>query len=345
MKKAAFALSLSLLFFACNNKKSDAPDVSDIKVDIKLERFDRDFFAIDTNNVLQGLDNLYAKYPGLTNIFLQNVLGLDSSSTLHGVRNFISMSGNLYDTVNTVFKNTNDLEKDFKKAFQYVKYYFPKYKLPAHIATIAGPVDAMAQSENGPTPNFLGPDFLGISLQFYLGRNFSVYSDPFFIDNVAPEYRSRRFSKEYITGDAMQLIVNDIFPDKSGGKPLVEQMIEKGKRWYLLDKFLPTTPDSIKTGYTQQQLNWCAENEGLIWGYIIKNEDLYSLTPSVIQTYIGEGPFTQGFSQELSPGNMGQWLGWQIIKKFVSKNPNIKPEEVMTTEPKKILDEAKYKPK
>ena len=141
------------------------------------------------------------------------------------------------------------------------------------------------------------------------------------------------------------LVVNDIFPDKSGSKPLIEQMVEKGKRWYLLDKFLPSAADSVKTGYTQQQLDWCTENEGLIWSYIVKNEDLQSLNPAIIQTYIGESPFTQGFSQELSPGNMGQWIGWQIVKKFVSKNPGMKPEEVMNTAASKIISEAKYKPK
>ena len=343
MKKITFILLLAVSLFACKKKKG-IPDVSDIKVDINLERFDRDFFALDSNNVLAGLNQLNSKYPVLTTIFLQNILGLDSASTLLGVRRFISLSAGLYDTVNTVFRNTNDIEKDFKKGFQFVKYYFPEYKIP-DIATIAGPVDAMAQSETGPTPNFLAPDFLGISLQFYLGKNFSVYNDPFFIENVAPAYRSRRFSKEYIIADAMQLVVSDIFPDKSGGKPLIEQMVEKGKQWYLLDKFLPATSDSIKTGYTEQQINWCNENEGLIWSYIVKNEDLNSLNPAIIQTYIGEGPFTQGFSQELSPGNMGQWIGWQIIKKFVSKNPTLKPEEVMNTDAKKILDSAKYKPK
>ena len=285
MKKTVLILLFAVSLFACKKKKG-IPDVSDIKVDIKLERFDRDFFAIDSNNVWPGLTELNKKYPSLTDIFLQNILGLDSASANQGVKRFISMSGSLYDTVNTVFKNTSDIEKDFKKGFQFVKYYFPKYKVP-NIVTIAGPVDAMAQSETGPTPDFLGPDFLGISLQFYLGKKFSVYNDPFFIENVAPGYRSRRFSKEYIIGDAMQLVVNDMFPDKSGSKPLIEQMIEKGKRWYLLDKFLPATADSIKTGYTQQQLDWCSENEGLIWSYIVKNEDLNSLNPAIIQTYIG----------------------------------------------------------
>jgi uncharacterized protein YjaZ len=77
----------------------------------------------------------------------------------------------------------------------------------------------------------------------------------------------------------------------------------------------------------------------------MKNEDPNSLNPAVIQTYIGEGPFTQGFSQKLSPGNIGQWIGWQIVKKFVSKNPGLGPDEVMKTDARTILEKAKYKPK
>ncbi len=343
MKKIGFLLLVLLSFFGCKKKKS-VPDVSGIKIDIRVERFDRDFFAIDTSNVIRELTTLSKKYPVLTPIFLQNILGLDSASTIPGVKRFLNLSDGLYDTVNTVFKSTHDLEKDFRKAFQFIKYYFPQYMVPA-IATIAGPVDALAHADTGPTPNFLAPGLLGISLQFYLGKNFSVYNDPFFIENVVPVYRSRRFSKEYIIADAIQLITHDIFPDKSGSKSLVEQIIERGKQWWLLDKFLPAIPDSVKTGYTQQQLNWCIENEGLIWSYLVKNEDLYSLIPAVIQTYIGEGPFTQGFSQELSPGNIGQWIGWQIIKKFEGKNPGMMPEELMSLPATKILNEAKYKPK
>jgi len=325
MKKTTFILLASFILFSCKNN-NNAPNVSNINVDIKLERFDRDFFAIDTNNILPGLNQLNAKYPVATPIFLQFVLGVDSA------------------TVNTVFKTTDGLEKDFKKAFQYVKYYFPKYQVPK-IATIAGPVDALAQSDSGPTPDFLRPGLLGISLQFYLGKDFSVYNDPFFIESVAPSYRSRRFSKEYIIADAMQLVVSDMFPDKSSGKPLIEQMVEKGKQWYLLDKFLPTTPDSIKTGYTQQQLDWCKENEGMIWTSIVKNEDLQSLNPSVLQVYIGESPFTQGFPPDYSPGNIGQWIGWKFIKKFAEKNPDMKPEEIMQTDAVTIITQAKYKPK
>lgn len=344
MKKIAAALLFIIPLIACNNN-ANVPDVSNIAIDVKLERFDKVFFAIDSNNIVSGLNGLNEKFPQLTHIFLQNILGLEPTNTLPGVKRFLHQNSSIDDSVNMVFENTDWLENEFIKAFRYVKYYFPNYKLPAKIFTVVGPIDALAQTTNGYTPDFIGADFMGISLQFYLGKKFSAYKDPFFTENVAPEYRSRRFSKEYIIADVMQLIVDDIFPDKSKNKSLIEQMIEKGKQWWLLDKFLPLAPDSIKTGYTRQQLRWCNDNEGLIWSYIVKNEDLNSLNPATIQNYIGEGPFTQGFSQELSPGNIGQWIGWQIIKKFADKNPDLKPEELMRTDPKKILEEAKYKPK
>ncbi|MBS1573849.1 MAG: gliding motility lipoprotein GldB, partial [Bacteroidetes bacterium] len=63
-----------------------------------------------------------------------------------------------------------------------------------------------------------------------------------------------------------------------------------------------------------------------------------------IQTYIGESPFTQTMPEQ-SPGNIGPWIGWQIVKKFVANNSSFTPEQVMKTDAKKILEEAKYKPK
>jgi hypothetical protein len=343
MKKTLFFFLLLACLGACTNRK-EIPDVSGIKVNVKLKRFDKDFFSIDTNNVWAGLNQLQGRYPGFTSLFFQYILGLDSASIVPGIKEFIRLSQPLRDSVNVVFKTTDDLEKQFERAFRFVKYYFPEFNAPP-VITVVGPVDALAQSSSGPTPDFLRPEFLGISLQFYLGKDFSVYNDPNFIENVAPAYRSRRFSKEYIIADGMQLIVDDLFPDRSKGKPLIEQMIERGKQWWLLDKFLPETADSVKTGYTQAQLDWCNDNEGLIWSYIIKNDEIRSVNPAVIQTYIGEAPFTQGFSQEQSPGNIGQWIGWQIVKKFVANNSGMKPEEVMNTPATKILDEAKYKPK
>jgi hypothetical protein len=348
MKKTRVLFSIVILVifsFACNNK-SNIPDVSAIKVNLDVQRFENDFFSIDTNAVSQGLQSLQQKYPSFTPVFLGGVLGLPDSAVIieREVRRFISLNRTIYEAIKRKYADVSDVRQDLEKSFRFVKYYFPSYTIP-NIITLAGPIDAMAKMQNGDySTNFLGRDFLGISLQFYLGKDFSIYQAQYFVDNVAPLYRSRRFEKEYIAPDAMKLIVDDLFPDKSNGKPLIEQMIEKGKQWWLLDKFMPNTSDSLKTGYTQKQLDWCNENEGLIWNYFLTSENLETIEPSVIQNYIGESPSTQGMPGA-SPGNIGPWVGWQIVKKFAEKNSSLKPEEIMNTAARKILAEAKYKPK
>jgi hypothetical protein len=332
-----------VLLIACNDSKG--PDVSNIKVDIRVERFEKDFFSMDTIGIEKGLHDLEARYPSLYPIFIKNILGLNDSSRDKGAVRFISQNRFIAEAADKEFKNTDEIKKDFGQAFQYVKYYFPDYKIPKLI-TIVGPPDALAQTATGElTPNFIGPDFIGLSLQFYLGKDFSLYNDEFFISNIAPEYRSRRFDKKYLTADAMKLIGDDIYPDRSAGKGLIEQMIEKGKQLWLLGKFLPKAPDSIKTGYTNRQLKWCRENEGLIWNEIITTEkDLYTKNPMTLQNYIGEAPFTQSFGPA-SPGNIGHWIGWQIVRKFAEKNSSASVADILKTDAKKIFEQAKYKPK
>ncbi|HUR66815.1 MAG TPA: hypothetical protein VMZ03_10760 [Chitinophagaceae bacterium] len=339
MKKPLLVILVTVSFLACKKKK-DIPDVSAIKVDLVVERFDRNFFLIDTTiPLIPQLQRLRQQHPDFYNDFMQEILGVNGSpddvNTVMVTRQFLSGYSSIYDSLKPTFNNLASLRKGLTNAFQFVKYYFPNYK-NGKVILFVGPFDApgVASTASG----------LAIGLQQFAGKNFFVYQT-IQAQELFPLYISRRFSPEYIVPNCMKAVALELFPDQSSGKPLIEQMIEKGKQWWLLDKFLPLTADSLKTGFTQQQLDWCNENEGQIWSDLIKNEDLNSLSPTVIQTYIGEGPFTQGFSQEYSPGNLGQWIGWQIIQKFAGKNPDMKPAEIMQTPARKILEEAKYKPK
>jgi NAD+--asparagine ADP-ribosyltransferase len=345
MKKPVFLLLIVSGLISCSNKDG-GPDVSGIKVTLVVSRFDEAFFGMDTTNIDKSIQVLNRNYPQFLQPFLQTIVGVNDAA---GIKTFFRLHKTIFDSAQKKYKNFEPVKKDLENAFRHVKFYFPSYKLPTQIIPIVGPmnsIDDMAKMTNGDyNPDFVGPDFLGISLQFYLGKDFPFYNADYFINNVAPLYRSRRFDSEYITADAMKVISDDLFPDKSNTMSLIDQMIEKGKRWWLIDKFLPDTPDSVKTGYTQKQLQWCEENEGLIWSYIIKNEDLHTINPVTIQTYIGEAPFTQGFSQEYSPGNIGSWIGWQIVKRFATNNAALTPAKLMAAPAKQILEEAKYKPK
>ena len=94
----------------------------------------------------------------------------------------------------------------------------------------------------------------------------------------------------------------------------------------------------------ESQQEWVVENEGLIWNYIIQNENLYSIDPVVIQIYIGESPFTQNMPQA-SPGNIGQWVGWQVVKEYMSNNPKKPLTELMAmSDAQTLFKNSNYKP-
>jgi hypothetical protein len=331
-----------LIFFAgilsCRNGQK-IPDVSDIPVTVKIERFENAFFSLDSNNISVGLYQLNHEYPYFTSDFLANILGAgipsDSNQTAFlAARQFLISYLPVKDSIVLKFKELGWLETELQRNFRFVKYYFPKYQLPPKIVSFIGPFDAPGVAITRYT--------LAIGLQLYAGKNFSFYNSPQGQD-LYPIYISRRFEPAYIAPNCIKAIEEDLFPDNSGNKPLISQLIEKGKYWWLLDKLMPESPDSLKTGYSQKQLNWCKANEGLIWNYFLQG-DLFTIDPDIIKNYLGEAPNTQGMP-DVSPGNIGQWVGWQIVKKYETDNPSISPEQLMNTDARKIFEETKYKPK
>jgi hypothetical protein len=333
-----FSTLLLLLAIACKSGKTP-PDVSGINVNVRIERFDQAFFSLDSNHIREGLLQLNQEFPYFLNDFTVNILGASplsdtSANSFAACRAFLSSYLPVKDSITMKFTNMHGIESGLKKGFQYIKYYFPGYQLPPKVVAFIGPFDAPGVAITRYT--------LAIGLQLYAGRDFSFYHSAQGQD-LFPLYISRRFEPEYVVPNCIKALGEDIFPDQSLGKPLVEQMIEKGKYWWLLDELLPETPDSMKTGFTGRQLEWCKKSEGQIWNFFLQR-DLYSVDPELIKDYIGDAPYTQGMP-EASPGNIGQWVGWQIVQKYADLHPDLGPDAIMKTGARVIFDEVKYKPK
>jgi hypothetical protein len=339
---------LLLIGIAACNSGNNAPDVSHIKIDLKTQRFEQDFFAIDSNNTKAGLFQLEQKYPVFLPLFVNHVLGLGpvndtNELAFEGSKRFLNLNQVVYKESQKLFKDFSGTAKELENGFRYVKHYFPDYKVPTIITTV-GPMDALApMSNNEPSPNYMGENFLAVSLQFYLGKDFSIYNDPGYISSVAPQYRSARFSKEYIAGDVFKLVIDDLFPDSSSRYPLIERFIEKGKRLYLLQQFLPNSNDTLLIGYTGKQLKWCKENERSMYNFFIQQNLLFEIDPALTQNFTTDGPTTQGMPEQ-SPGNIGAFLGWEIVKAYMQKKPSVTVAQLMRTSNKNIFNEADYKP-
>jgi hypothetical protein len=334
MKKIFIFLSVIFLF-GCKHGKH-IPDVSNIHIQLTTERFEKDFFAVDTNNILSSLNQLQKKYPDFLTDYLFKILAVNPQpdSLSKYVRLFVRDYTSINNDVKKSFPSFSVYQQQIENAFQFIQYYFPKYPLPKKIITFTGPIEGISCA--------LTANAVAIGLQSHLGENYSTYKTEY-INEIYPAYKTRKFAPEYITVNCIKNIIDDMYPQNIAGKPLVEQMIDAGKRLYLLDAILPKTPDSIKTGYTQRQLEGCYKNEKYIWTYFINNNLLFEIDPSIISEYVNDGPNTPELGSE-APGFIGQFTGWQIVKKWMGKNENVSLDELMKTGNKKIYEEAKYKP-
>ncbi len=335
LQKTGYIIILAVLLGSCSGKRK-VPDVSGISINLTTERFEKDFFAVDTLHLNEALQQLNTRHPGFTQDFLFNILGTSPGSAEKDVPDFIRTYQLLSKDASKKFADISALEKELRKGFQFVHFYFPKYRLPEKLITFIGPINSYG--------SIITPNALAVGLQLYMGSDYPLYlSDQG--QQMYPGFISRRFEPAYIPVNGIRNIMDDMFPNNSMGRPLAEQMVESGKRLYLLDMLMPDAPDSVKTGYTAKQLKGCYESEKNIWSFFIQNDLLFNSDPNLTRDYMSDGPNTAALG-EASPGNIGQFVGWQIVKKWMEKQPeSVTPDVLMKKSPKEIFDEAKYKPR
>ena len=71
---------------------------------------------------------------------------------------------------------------------------------------------------------------------------------------------------------------------------------------------------------------------------------MYSTEITKNTKYVTPGPATVGMPPE-SPGNIGSWVGWQIVRAFMKKHPEVSFEELINNfDAKEILFKSNYKP-
>ena len=335
--RSLFGLIIIIGLISCNTK-SNIPDVSAVKVELNTKRFEQQFFAIDTNNIIPQLDKLIAAYPSFGENFMGTILGIDpkwqADTTAIYIKQFMAYSRNIFDTSQKYFKDFTPYENEIKKGLQFVKYYYPQYKIPTKIITYLGPADGYG--------DILDDEVFYVGLHVHLGKDFPLYKTAM-VQETYPAYVTARFTPEYISINCLRNIVGDMYPEKTEDKRLLIQMVEKGKRLYLLQQFLPEKKEHIIIGYTDVQLKDCYAHEATIWDLFVQNNFLQVADNNLIKNYVSEGPKTQELGEK-APGNIGSFAGWQIVKKYVASHPDIKPDSLMKIDDEKIYAEAKYKP-
>jgi len=328
-----------LAALSCNNKK--LPDISKIKVSIPIERFDQELNHVNPDSISIKAPNLRKKYTWFYDDYMEKMISAGSTQDTAYYVNLHTILQNkdyheLRSAVALTFPDLNKQQDELEQAFRFIRYYYPKQKFPRIISFISG----FAVQ----TP--IGNDYIGIGLDMFLGKN----GDRFYpaLRQSLPQYISRRFSPENISPRVIEAFIReDMFPENDTDRSLLSKMIYNGKILYFMDTVLPETTDSVKIGYTAEQLQWCKEYEANIWAYFLENELLFNTDYLKIQKYLAEAPFTPGIGENSSSApKLGVWTGWQIVRQYMEKNPDISlPQLMLEKDDQKILASSKYKPR
>jgi len=329
---------LCLVFTACNRNKK--VDVSNIPVDVKIERFDQDFDLLRTKPLTPQIAMLQNKYGVFYQDFIERIIKIGSTADTNYYKNLHDVfAGKAYadlkHDVDAAYPNTDKQDAELTDAFRRIKYYYPQKKLPKVYAYISG---FQAQTS-------IGDGYFAIGLDLFLGADSRFY--PALIESF-PHYISRRFTPDNITPRVMEGIAReDMFPENDQDNSLLSKMIYNGKILYFMDKTMPDVPDSTKIGYTAQQIKWCENFKANIWGYFLEENLLYETDFQKIQKYLNEAPFTPGLGDKNdSAPKLAVWTGWQIVKQYMDKHPNVTlPQLMADRDAQKILNESKYRPK
>lgn len=318
MNKFISVLVILLSIISCQNEPENKVDVSGIDVEVSIDRFDQKFYetTVETLPVIKG------DYPYL--FPEQN----PDSVWLNRINNEDEIE--LYKKAQVVFENFEAEKFQIESLFKHIKYYHPIFKSP-QILTLISKVDFQSKV-------LYSEKYLFISLDMYLGGNDEVYID-------FPMYLARNFDKSQLLVDIAKAIGGTYFIPQNS-RQFIDLMINEGKKMYQLDCYLPSVSDAQKMGYSVDNMEWAVSNEVPVWKYFIENKLIYSTDSDLYTRFIADAPFSKFFIDidKQSPGEIGVWLGWQIVRSYM-KNNDVTLQQLLQTNTEEIFKNSKYKPK
>ncbi|MBL7867073.1 MAG: gliding motility lipoprotein GldB [Flavobacterium lindanitolerans] len=318
MRKLAFLLMFAVFFVSCDKKDKVEKAIEEVPVELTVERFDKVFYESDPNE----LSKIKQQFP----YFFPE--GNEDTVWTNKMKN--PLLKQVHDEVQKKFGNFQKERGDLEELFRHIKYYFPETGLPK-VVTLISEVD---------TDNkvIYTDSLLILSLDVYLGKDHEFYTG-------FPEYQRKTFEKSQLLSDVVSsFAIRKIVPPTD--RTLLSQMIYFGKELYMKDLLIPQISDADKIGYTPEQIAWSQENEGYIWRYFVDEKLLYDSDPKLPGRFINPAPFSKFYLEidNESPGQIGRWIGWQIVRSYM-KNNDVSLQQLLQTDAKEIFDKSKYKPK
>lgn len=319
MKRYIYITLIGVLFFSCDKKNKIERAVEEIPVEMKVVRFEQAFFDAKP----EKLADVKAEYPEFFPEGTPDAVWIDKMQH--------PQWRELYQEVEKKYKNFSSQQSEIEDLFKHIKYYFPTIKTPT-IYTVISEMDNNSKA-------IYANDKLVIALELYLGKDHKFYGE-------FPAYLRQNFEQRQMLPDIVSSFAFGVLPNPKD-KDLLSMMISSGKELYLKDILLPEYSDAERIGYSEDQIKWSKENESYIWEYFVNDKLLYSTDSKLANRFINVAPFSKFYLEidNESPGRIGQWVGWQIVRSFMENNPKVTVQDLIKMNEKDIFELSKYKPK
>lgn len=312
-----------LLLIACDEDKVVL--LSGEEKETKIHYFDQDLFGIDSLHFDDEIQALEEKFP----IFFINDASVDYWKSFYKNAEVRKIYG--FSKAAIAGKKAA-ISDELSTALKYYQHYYPNYPIPE--------VYAWTSDFQSAEPNLITDSVAFIFLEHYLGAENEYYSK-------MPKYMGEVKSTDYLVPDFIAELSKRFVQKKMQDNSLVNEMIYQGKLLYFADALMPNTEDYRKIAYSPEKLEWCKANEGKVWSYFVNKELLFSVKKSDRQRFIEPAPFSKFYLpvDRESPGRIGAWIGWQIVRSYMENHPEVSLQELMEDKnSKQILNKSKYKP-
>jgi len=319
MKYSAKVLLIICFLYSCTENKKIPSQILETPISVDVIRFDRELAAA-TEASLPILKKQYpyffpSQYPD--SIWIANL-----SDTLQL---------ELLSEVDRVFTDFEKEREDITLFFKHWLYYFPDSEPLPKVVTMISKVDYQYRI-------ILTDSLALVALDSYLGEDHKFYER---IDR----YIATELDPVYVLPDLADAFIATKVPPPME-RTFLSQMIYYGKKLYLADLLIPWRDDADKIKYSQEQFDWARANEDPIWRYYIERELLYSTDQGLAPRFLNDAPFSK-FRLELdneSPGRIGQYIGWQIVRAFMENN-DVEVHQMLNLSGRDIFMRSKFKPK
>lgn len=318
------------LLTACSRDQNTCelnPEVANVSAPVELERLEKPFFQIKNTTEAK---RFITQHPLFANQFLQR-RQFPTDDVLAEMLTRLSTNAGLQQLgrqTDSTFQDSEKLKSQLQRMFQHIRYNFKDFRVPPVKTFVTGLSQDM----------FVNDSLMVLGLDFFVGPNAR------YRPNV-PDYILRRYRPEYVLPTAALAISSKYNKKELTNQTMLAEMVQFGKSLYFAERVLPCTPDSILIGYTNKELTGVYFNEGKVWAHFLDKKLLYNTAPFTVQKYVGERPNIPEIDKTC-PGRVGAWVGWQIVRKYMTTHPEVTLVQLMANKnPQQILNESRYRPK